>query len=166
MSASVCSFYVKGKCNRGEQCAFRHTSTATPSPRRSTVPRAPIGVSTTQFGPLLLKIPCKYYQRGACSNPSCRFLHIDTPTPPKSLTFSPVGEVSNPPHAGVENTPTCLYFGRGSCKFGDECRHYHDKSSRTHVSPKAPRANSLDLKFKSLELSADSSNEVRIQKHS
>ncbi|XP_001632137.3 cleavage and polyadenylation specificity factor subunit 4 [Nematostella vectensis] len=106
-SAAVCDFFVKGLCNRGAYCPFRHTS----------------GEKT---------VVCKHWLRGLCKKgDQCEFLHqYDMTKMPECYFYSKFGECSNKECQYLHIDPQskikdCPWYDRGFCKHGPHCRHRH-----------------------------------------
>src|SRR5258708_31632679 len=88
-----CIFFAKGKCMNGASCRFTHSTQ-----------------SQTVFG------PCKFYQRGACTNKQCPFSHVSQ---------NATGDLHGPDSHGVFQSTICHYFLRGSSTKGEQCSHFH-----------------------------------------
>ncbi|KAJ0162803.1 ATP-dependent RNA helicase DEAH12, chloroplastic [Colletotrichum tanaceti] len=70
-----CRFFLRGQCNKGENCAFSHAQAAPPPPPSETAAEATPPVDAR------VKIPCSFFAKGACRNgDGCPFLHntVDT----------------------------------------------------------------------------------------
>lgn len=169
MSRKPCLFFAQGRCARGSSCAFDHSSIPqTVAAPLSSAPKYLQASSAPQFGPASLKIPCKFYQRGACQNLACRFLHVDiaaSPVAQRGLKEAAVKVPNAPTLTSLSEAPICPFFSRGSCKFGDQCRYFHDKQT-TEAQQKSqlpmPTSSSVErLSMEALSLSEQPRTPVR-----
>ena len=94
------------------------------------------------------KIPCRYFERGNCSNPKCSFTHPeeDKNKERNNARRDAVGRSrgnyqehqrgerndaqmdagGHDRERGHKETEECYYFNRyGNCRFGDRCYYYH-----------------------------------------
>jgi Zinc finger domain/Zinc finger C-x8-C-x5-C-x3-H type (and similar)/RNA-binding, Nab2-type zinc finger len=103
-----CAFFLKGQCNRGDDCHYSHTM-----PLRETR-----GLSDTPK-PFFASQPCKFFQRGRCTNPNCPFVH--------SLVDSHLGIVGTTLAGGQTQVSAnhCRFHLQGRCQNGDSCRFSH-----------------------------------------
>jgi hypothetical protein len=66
-NARPCSFFARGLCTRGDQCAFKHLKSAA----EAIQPSKPKHAYDSRAS-----IPCKFYVQGSCMNgDNCPFLH-------------------------------------------------------------------------------------------
>jgi hypothetical protein len=71
-------------------------------------------------------VVCRFFQQGRCTQAGwCRFEH---PRPTPSIAISPSPNPVAPPFVpSVANNPQpCVFFRRGTCKYGQSCKHTHD----------------------------------------
>ena len=106
----ACKYFQKGTCFRGAACPFRHGK-----PEKSIV--------------------CKHWLRGLCKKGEhCEFLHeYNLKKMPECWFFSKYGECSNPDCFYLHVDPNqrqkeCLWYARGFCKHGPNCRSRHVRS--------------------------------------
>jgi cleavage and polyadenylation specificity factor subunit 4 len=109
--SDVCKYYLKGVCFRGHNCPFKHTRS-----EKSVV--------------------CKHWLRGLCKKgEACEFLHeYNLKKMPECWFFTKYGECANfeciyqhidPNAKGRE----CVWYGRGFCKHGPNCRNKHIRNA-------------------------------------
>ncbi|RWS16949.1 cleavage and polyadenylation specificity factor subunit 4-like protein [Dinothrombium tinctorium] len=107
--AAVCVYHLKGKCQRGVSCPYRHIK----GDRTIVCKHWLRGLCKKGDGCEFLheydmtKMPeCYFYSRfHACSNKECPFLHID-------------------PESKIKD---CPWYDRGFCRHGPNCRHRHTR---------------------------------------
>ena len=105
-----CVFFLKGRCNNGNLCKYRHPTNL----------HEPVRV-------------CKYWLTASCTNHSCKYLH-------GKITFvKPVTtkeQLSTHNRYGTNNysreLSTCRFFKAGMCK-NENCQFIHDDPSLTAV---------------------------------
>ncbi|XP_020858254.1 putative cleavage and polyadenylation specificity factor subunit 4-like protein [Phascolarctos cinereus] len=104
---AVCTFFLKGLCEKGKLCPFRHDD----------------GEKT---------VVCKHWLRGLCKkSDQCKFLHqYDTTRMPECYFYSKFGECCNKeclflhadPASKIQN---CPWYDQGFCKYGPLCKFRH-----------------------------------------
>ena len=107
--AAVCVFHLKGTCNKGVACPFRHIK----------------GDRT---------IVCKHWLRGLCKKgDQCEFLHeYDMTKMPECYFYSRFHACSNKECPFLHIDPEskikdCPWYDRGFCRHGPNCRHRHTR---------------------------------------
>ncbi|KPM02653.1 hypothetical protein QR98_0010690 [Sarcoptes scabiei] len=105
--SGTCVFHLKGNCNRGSMCPYRHIK-----PDRTVV--------------------CKHWLRGLCKKgDSCEFLHeFDMSKMPECYFYSKFRACSNKECVFLHIDPEskvrdCPWYDRGFCRHGPNCRHRH-----------------------------------------
>ncbi|RUP49400.1 hypothetical protein BC936DRAFT_142601 [Jimgerdemannia flammicorona] len=106
----ICKFYLKGTCNKGYSCQFRHNNAGRDK-----------------------SVVCKHWLRGLCKKgDQCEFLHeFNLKKMPECRFYSKFGECSNGDecmylHIDPESkVKECPWYARGFCKLGPLCRHKH-----------------------------------------
>jgi hypothetical protein len=71
-------------------------------------------------------VVCRFFQQGRCTQAGwCRFEH---PKPTPSIATVPSPNPVAPPFipSVVNNAQPCVFFRRGTCKYGQSCKHTHD----------------------------------------
>jgi len=108
----VCSYFQKGKCNKGDRCEFLHEN--------NTNPYGNVNASSGSTPKV-----CQYFQKGKCNKGDrCEFLHENN--------TNPYGNVN----ASSGSTPkVCQYFQKGKCNKGDRCEFLHENN--TNPPPRA-----------------------------
>ena len=106
---SICKLWQRGQCRRGRQCEFSHQKAEK----------------------LVL---CKHWLRALCKKEeNCEFLHeYDLSKMPECWFFSKFGECTNEDcqyiHIDTDKESVeCVWYNRGFCKHGPNCRHRHVK---------------------------------------
>ncbi len=105
-----CRFYDHGDCRYGDDCRFAHVDGDHPG-----------GGQGTQR--------CIYYDRGYCVHgDDCRFAHVDSGDNNEGYSF--YGDASDDEEdedhpGGGQGTQRCIYYDRGYCVHGDDCRFAH-----------------------------------------
>jgi hypothetical protein len=97
-----CMFFVRGHCNKGNRCPFRHNTFA-------------------REGSLEV---CKMWERkGECSDALCRHLH------PRTIHHSHSANtiVAN---ESLPLRPDCIFFMKGRCTKGESCIFRHNEKAR------------------------------------
>ncbi|RUS22307.1 cleavage and polyadenylation specific factor 4, 30kDa [Endogone sp. FLAS-F59071] len=105
----ICKFFLKGTCNKGNACQFRHNTGRDKA------------------------VVCKHWLRGLCKKgDQCEFLHeFNLKKMPECRFYSMCGECSNGDdcmylHIDPESKmKECPWYARGFCKLGPLCRHKH-----------------------------------------
>jgi hypothetical protein len=82
-------------------------------------------------------VVCRFFQQGRCVQGDwCRFEHLISASP--MFTFPPPIPATRNVHSYVStvvgNPSPCVFFQRGTCKYGDSCKHAHDLGT-TSTSP-------------------------------
>ncbi len=116
-SGEVCRFFLRGRCPRGAACPQRHSySTSLKRNEKSVV--------------------CKHWLRGLCKKGEhCEFLHeYDLKKMPECWFFTKYGECSNAECLYLHVDPNakvrpCLWYARGFCKHGPDCRNKHVRNT-------------------------------------
>lgn len=107
--AAVCVFHLKGMCERGINCPYRHIK----------------GDRT---------VVCKHWLRGLCKKgDNCEFLHeYDMTKMPECFFYSRYNACSNKECPFLHIDPEskirdCPWYDRGFCRHGPNCRHRHTR---------------------------------------
>ena len=105
--ASVCTFYLKNLCSRGNACPLRH-------------------VTGTQ------SVVCKHWLRGLCKKgDACEFLHeYDMSKMPECYFYARLGQCCNKECPFLHIDPEskikdCAWYDRGFCRHGPLCKNRH-----------------------------------------
>ncbi|KAJ2830338.1 RNA-binding component of cleavage and polyadenylation factor [Coemansia erecta] len=113
----VCNYFLKGHCSKGTGCIYRHLtreqSELFHAAKRTTV--------------------CKHWLRGLCKKDfNCEFLHeYNLEKMPECQFFSKAGACNNGDeceyrHVNPDSKAReCLWYARGFCKHGANCRSKH-----------------------------------------
>ncbi|XP_044529384.1 putative cleavage and polyadenylation specificity factor subunit 4-like protein [Gracilinanus agilis] len=106
---AVCTFFLKGFCEKGHLCPFRHDD----------------GEKT---------VVCKHWLRGLCKkSDQCKFLHqYDITKMPECYFYSKFGECSNKECLFLHANPAskirdCPWYDQGFCKYGLLCKFRHTR---------------------------------------
>lgn len=107
--AAVCVFHLKGRCDRGTTCPYRHIK----------------GDRT---------VVCKHWLRGLCKKGDmCEFLHeYDMTKMPECYFYSKYNSCTNKECPFLHIDPEskikdCPWYDRGFCRHGPNCRHRHTR---------------------------------------
>ena len=107
--AAVCVFHLKGRCDRGVSCPYRHIK----------------GDRT---------VVCKHWLRGLCKKGDmCEFLHeYDMSKMPECYFYSKYNSCTNKECPFLHIDPEskikdCPWYDRGFCRHGPNCRHRHTR---------------------------------------
>ncbi|CAE7381353.1 prp22 [Symbiodinium natans] len=153
----MCSFFLKGHCQNGENCRFAHGQRELDASNgsRSVAPsaaRAPSQTRPTSAAQHKTQM-CSFFLKGHCQNgENCRFAHgqreLDASNGSRSVAPSAARAPSQtrPTSAAQHKTQMCSFFLKGHCQNGENCRFAHGQheldasnGART-VAPSAARA--------------------------
>ncbi len=80
-SSLVCTFFLRGMCNKGDECRFTHPTTSATPQHPATITPSSYGAQEDTDCPEEQsdsrgRFPCKFATRpGGCQNSSCPYLH-------------------------------------------------------------------------------------------
>lgn len=131
--AAVCVFHLKGTCERGPSCPYRHIkadrTVVCKHWLRGLCKKGDLCEFLHEYD--MSKMPeCYFYTRfKACSNKECPFLHIDPETKIKDCPWYDRGFCRHGPSCRHRHTRRiiCINYLCGFCPLGAECKHVHPR---------------------------------------
>ena len=112
-----CAFFQKGKCSKGQQCAFSHTVTRTWRRVSDSQPMSPVNARNKS-------VPCKFFAGPGCQlGDSCPYSHS-----------TENGKVVHPatPTKDTRSMISCKFFAQGNCHLSTSCPYLHAMESEDH----------------------------------
>ena len=64
--SKTCAFFLKGTCNKGNECKFEHPGSSTGTQMNMQYDNPPRQKQTT-----MSKSICSYFLKGSCTKPNC-----------------------------------------------------------------------------------------------
>ena len=131
-----CRFFKSGTCKYGERCRFRHDETGEEaSLHESNFQQARNrGLNQPNQAPLsdttepATQVSCRFFNLGGCrSGDSCSFRHdVKDKEEISCQAIETLATVPLADNSGPLAQVKCVYYIRGTCKNGDQCRFQHD----------------------------------------
>lgn len=131
--AAVCVFHLKGVCERGPACPYRHIkadrTVVCKHWLRGLCKKGDLCEFLHKYD--MSKMPeCFFYAKfKACSNTNCQFQHIDPESKIKDCPWYDRGFCRHGPNCRHRHTRRviCMNYLSGFCPTGAECKHAHPR---------------------------------------
>ena len=153
-SVTLCRFFVKGCCKKGQECEWSHDSS-----RHSPAPRTPRSQSpgkgkgrgkgrgkgkdrSPSAGRNDKQRPCWKFQTKECPNSSndCRWAHRKATAEELAARPPQRSRTQTPGPAGGKSKAACFEWQKGmACSKGDKCRYAHNDRVASPATTKKPR---------------------------
>lgn len=131
--AAICVFNLKGSCDKGQSCPYRHTegdrTVVCKHWLRGLCKKGDKCEFLHEFD--MTKMPeCFFYSRfNACTNKECTFQHIDPGSKKRDCPWYDRGFCRHGPNCRHRHTlrVMCVNYLVGFCPLGPECKHVHPR---------------------------------------